>query len=472
MDNNKQTKQAPVRPTSRFRLEAMLTTLREEIVNGTRQIGSFLPSLPELGAEYSLSKNTLRKGLEVLVQEGLIENIPRIGAKVIANSSTSVTTIKFGYYQSLLNEAKILHLIDQFHQQQPNIRVVPIRINDPAKLQKSALEDLLPNLDLLTINLTDYDQLPNKEQLLEPLNLSDDVYSFLQEPFLKDDCLYVQPFIFSPLVLCYNKEHLREKHVPEPNSSWTWEDVQRWGRALSEPPGRYGLFFHVPSENRWPIFLMQNNFSFRPNDAYTSLDDPLFRQSFEQYNRLIQDDQLFPNYFSENDADVETLFLNEKVSMIIASYLRLNAISEAAFEYDISPLPYLNDPKTLLIIIGLAVSKASDQKPAVKMLYDFLMSYDSQLYIRQQTLSIPALASAAEWSGKEKLKNRPSRFSMYREIIPTFSTYKELNIASELLMLIREELKLYWAKMVSWEAVVERIKLKIKAQLEAHDSKS
>ncbi len=454
-----------IRSSARLRTEQMLADIRNGIIAGDRPIGSFLPSLLDLCSSYQLSKNTVRKGLEQLVEEGIIENIPRIGAKVISQVSAETVTIRFGYYATLIKEVKILQLIEKFEQKYPHIHVVPVRLPDKSKDGGIIINDLLPTLDVLTINLLDYGGLSEPEKLFETNAVREDTYSFLQPPFMSDKELFVQPFIFSPIILCYNKEHFKQSKVPEPNSSWTWKDLQRNGRALFEPLNRYGLFFHAPSENRWPIFLIQNGFSFQNNKTDMNLSDPKFKQGIELYSQLIQDEQLFPPYFSENDDDVEALFLNQKVSMIVVSYMRLNAFQNADFDYDISPVPYFKDPKTLVVIIGLALVKQSHNKNAAKTLIDFLLSDEIQLLIRKETLSIPANATAAEWNGKEVIRNRPSRFSMYREIIPTFYTYQALQASPETLFAISDELKAYWSKMDAFNTVLARIEHKLSKKM-------
>lgn len=452
------------RTSARERTAEMVTVLREEITNGARPIGSFLPTLVELSEQYQLSKNTVRKGLDLLVGEGLIESIPRIGARIIAVANSEQITLRFGYYSTLINEAKIFDLLNKFEKLYPHIQVIPVRLPDNPRDSAAVIEDLVPSLDLLTINLLDYGSLSDQDLLFESVETRMDIYSFLNTPFMKADKQYAQPFLFSPIILCYNKEHFTEKQLPEPNSGWTWEDIKNCGRALHDAPNRYGLFFHAPSDNRWPLFLLQNDFSFCSDQPNLSLSDPIFKKSMEQYCQLIQDKTLFPPYFSENDEEVESVFLNQNVSMVIVSYMRLNSFLNAPFEYDISPIPFVNQPRTQLVIIGLSISKQSANKQAAKLLMDFLTSYDTQLTLRQQTLSIPAVAAAAEWNGKEQLKNRPSRFLMYREIIPSFKTYQDMNVEMSTLFTIGSELKYYWAKMNDLDTIIERIEQKLLAE--------
>jgi multiple sugar transport system substrate-binding protein len=265
-------------------------------------------------------------------------------------------------------------------------------------------------------------------------------------------------------MLCYNKEHFHEMNLPEPDGSWTWEDVKEASAKLTNGKDRYGLFFHLLSDNRWPLFLLQNGVYFRRNEQgkYDLRGDEKLKRGLRTCMELISDKSLFPTYLSEDDFDVESLFLKQKVSMILATYSTLNTLTEASFTYDISPLPFQKEASTLLVVIGIAVTRASANQQAAKLFQDYLLSYDTQLYIRRNTLSIPAMKMAAEWSGTEKIL-RPSRFQLYREVMNTFRYYSDLNLTSCELTAVRNELKFYWSGLDSLDTVLERIEGKLES---------
>jgi multiple sugar transport system substrate-binding protein len=168
---------------------------------------------------------------------------------------------------------------------------------------------------------------------------------------------------------------------------------------------------------------------------------------------------------SENDRDVQSLFMHGRVSMIITTYDSLNAFREAPFEYDIAPVPYSRQAKTLLNCTALGVPRTSRQQAAARLFVEFLASYEAQLALRQQTLSIPALKEAAEWKGdapdEAAALNRPSRFALFREIIPTFHTYRALGLSYGQLMMMRDELKMYWSGFDPLDVVLGRIEQKL-----------
>lgn len=85
--------QRKCRKNFHHRLEDFVSRLKQDIVTGKVKPNSYLPSELELGQQYSLSKNSIRKGLDQLVEDGLIEKIPRIGNRVRQPDHKGAVTI-------------------------------------------------------------------------------------------------------------------------------------------------------------------------------------------------------------------------------------------------------------------------------------------------------------------------------------------------------------------------------------------
>src|SRR5690606_18074301 len=134
-----------------------------------------------------------------------------------------------------------------------------------------------------------------------------------------DDTLYAQPFLFSPIILCYNKNHFDEAGVSEPDSSWTWNDVGRAAEALTGQQGRLGFLFNPFSINRWPLLLLQNDVKFHTDDVgHTVFRNPKLKEALEMCLGIVDDGMI--SLLVMDDEVTERLFLHEKVSMIITSY--------------------------------------------------------------------------------------------------------------------------------------------------------
>lgn len=445
----------PSRKTFRIRFNKLINTLRQEIMSGKRQVGDYLPSEMALAEQFQLSKNSVRKALEVLVDEGLIVKKPWKGSVVTRPAADGAVTVKFGYHVTMANEANIFQLLQDFQQQHPHIRVQTVALPQDGFYQAS--KELIDNdmIDVISMNVNNFRNYVENESvdILEPLPGNASLYPFASEPFRYQGEQYVQPLIHSPVILCYNLNHLQELQLPEPDSSWTWDRLIDVAEQLTRNSGnghRYGFYFHPLSANRWPIFLLQNASQFQRDEKgkYHLCGTPMM-EGLRRCRDLIQKKDIFPGFLSESEADAEALFLQEKVSMIMTTYFNLNHLREAKFPFDISPVPYLKTPATLFLVIGLAINRRSNQKEAARTLVEFMLSQQTQMTIRKDTYSIPSLPAAAEWVGskQEETLYRPERFHLYREIIPTFRHFTDLNISSQNLNVLNREVKLFWSQM-------------------------
>ena len=65
-----------------FRYNAIYNTLKEEITSKVYEYGTLIPSENQLSQTFNAERATIRKALELLVADGLIEKLPGIGSKV------------------------------------------------------------------------------------------------------------------------------------------------------------------------------------------------------------------------------------------------------------------------------------------------------------------------------------------------------------------------------------------------------
>lgn len=437
------------RKTFRIRLEEMASILRDEIISGKRAVGEFLPSELDLTKQFHLSNKSVRKALDMLVEEGLIEKIPKVGNRVTAVADENKTLVRFGYHPSTNYETALAEMISEFHGLYPHIQVQPVEI--PSQNFHNSIKEYLDAdlLDVFSMNDRSFMEFVENEtyNLLEPYELNPSLYPFLSEPFMHQGELLVQPFSYSPVILCYNRDHFAEINLSEPYSGWTWADLLAHSKELAIENERFGFYFHLLSQNRWPIFLFQSGIAFEQNQhGQYEINEAKLMESLETCRDIIYMPNVFPTMLSASEADAEELFLNGKVSMIMTSYFGLNKIKGASFSYDIAPLPYLKESKTMLVIIGLAISRKSKVKEAARKVVEFLQSPRAQLIMRKHTLSIPVDKNAAEWKGEESI-TRPSRYNIYREIVPTFKLLSELKLDSVQLSHVLRQAKLYWSKL-------------------------
>jgi multiple sugar transport system substrate-binding protein len=450
----------PTRSVFQAKMDEMVNTLRDQMLNGELKKGGFVPSELELAKQFNLSKKSVRKGLDILLQEGRLEKLPRMGSRVKEPDSSGIIHLKLGCYPSVEEEACLRELFELFHTRHPQMRVSIVTMpyeNFSPKAQFYLREGLI---DALTINGWNFMEMRKNGalDLLEPIAPHPDHYPFLIRGFSHKGELRIQPFIFSPVVLCYNKDHLRKFRLHEPDSSWTWDQLSEVSRHIAKQHGIHGFYSHISSINRFPIFLLQNGVRFAAN-ASASLEDPKLWEGLNTCRSLIYDQGMNSTFLSEKDSDTEAFFLQQKTSMIMATYFSMRNLRHADFTFDIAPLPYLKEPGTLLLSTGLAVNRSSPHLKAAMTLVRFLTSEEAQSHIRSRTLTIPAHKPAAEQQG---VRGRsPSRFLMYRDVVQTFHYFDDFIPDTRLLEILQSELKFYWGYLEDETEIVPRMRAKL-----------
>ncbi|TMV51597.1 extracellular solute-binding protein [Paenibacillus mesophilus] len=447
-----------------FRLDDMTKHLRDDImIRGKYAPGEFLPSELALVKQFRLSNKTVRKGLDQLIAEGLIEKIPRVGSRVTAGAAKrEAVTLRLGSMHSLERDMKLSLLLDEFKAMHPDIRIETVKFH--SEHYAGAIEAHLHAglVDALMINDELFWQLTDKggELPLEPQTRREGTYPFLNDSFSFGGTLYVQPLVFSPVVLAYNKSHFRESGVPEPDGSWTWDDAVKYAAKLSMPGKRYGLCFYPLSNNRWPVFLLQSNEKFEADSGGGwRLDGGQLIENIRLYKSIIRNRDYFPDYLAESSRDVAALFRRGSASMIMTTYNSLNDFAAAdGLDYDISAVPYRGEARTLLTTIGISVNKLSGNKEAANRLVDFLASERAQRLIRERTITLPAMKKAADspLSADDAL-NRPARFHLYRNIVPGYRRYRDLGLSPVAFYRLRELMKLYGSDLIEDPSLPEQL---------------
>lgn len=446
----------PTQEQFQRQLEQMVQTLRSEILEGKYAPGDYLPSELEQAKTFRLSNKSVRKGLDTLNEEGWIEKIPRVGSRVLAKRET--VRLRVGMNRTDEVNLKLSGLVEIFCKRYPwiELELVPILsdIGGPNDQKKMA------EFDLMLINHFQFQRIKECGHLglLTPLSLKQEIYPFLSDLYKKDDQYYAFPVIFSPIVLCYNKQHFRERGLSEPDGSWTWDDLIRNAIKLTNGNGRFGFAFYLFNENRWPLFWLQTgeDFQQKGDNAESILHSRLMDAS-KLCKNIVRNREYFPMYLSENNREINAMFQEGKLSMVINSYMGMNDWQESSgLEYDVSPLPFLHQPITLMISQGVAVLKHTEHPKEAMLLADFLTSVSGQQYIGSHTLSIPS-HWGVETSTIKKSFPVPGRYSLYREMMFSYRTHSSLGIPATSYPNLFKHVRAYWADLIDESELCERL---------------
>jgi multiple sugar transport system substrate-binding protein len=445
--------------TFQARVEQLVEQLKTDIANNIYRNGEFLPSEEALSKQYDLSNRSIRQGLERLAWEGLIEKLPRVGNRVNAKKLLRVV-----YRDSIYRDIDFDRVLALFHERHPDIEIQLVRTGvfpSYAKGMAPFLEQ--ERVDVMLLNHFDFCDMVQGENLhmLEPLDTQDSVPSYLNNAFQVQGVQYASPFLFSPVVLCYNPNHFQEAGLAEPDSSWTWDDLSKAAANLSEEGQRLGFFYHLLSVNRWLVFLLQNGVRFyHRDDGGFKVDMPLLMESFRlSRDLLFKNNNGMPVYPSEEEGEVIQLYREGRASMFLATYFSLNELLKDNIPFEISPLPRGNSDKTLLLAIGWSVNKLSREKEAATRFVRFLTSPDTQQLIQYSSLSLPAVKLPFDSTLDECHTRRPKRFGLHREIIPSFQLHSELQLPLDRLYTLRNLLKMYWFGVKDDEVIEAEIRM-------------
>jgi len=454
------------------RIQQLVVLLREQIYSGDILPDDYLPSELSLGKQFQLSKESVRRALDELVDEGLITKIRRVGNRVNdpskwLNKESSLeleeltksiqsfngdfgnAVLRFAYHPSLLQEAVLQQLADSFEQAHPGIHVQMMPTAFPIEYADRGLADV--------VSVTAWDTMKRMipgddlEHLISP-PYTDAVHPKLYEPFLYPDSsaagrLLSMPFLFSPLVLCYNRGHFIECGLQFPDSTWTWYTLLNAARHLTSQLNVWGFATHIHSINRWPIFLMQNDFHFQAEQpAQRTIDNPALWEGLRIARDLVHKQGRSFSLWTEDNSDAEQLFLQGNASAIITTYYGINRLRDSELDYALAPLPALANADTLLLTTGLSIQRDSPHKELAQHFVQYLGSLEAQSYIRKQTLSLPvhskALATTSGLTG-----NRPKNENVYDSLWSKCRQYSDLGLDAKMMEAFRLELKAYWSRM-------------------------
>ncbi|MDG0790319.1 GntR family transcriptional regulator [Cohnella ginsengisoli] len=329
------------RKTFRIRQEEMKSRLRQDILEGVRRPGEFLPSEKDLSDRFALSNKIVRDVLAELAAEGLIEKKPRIGSVVAQRSEPERVIVKLGHHGSTLQESALRALLAGFEAMYPHIRVQDVTLpgHDPEVLKPYLAHGLIDVLTLNDAELRAFGETGDADLLL-PLEGDPECYPFLADAMSSGGALLAKPFTFSPTILCYNREHFRERDMWEPDSGWGWDELLGAADRLTVPQERAGFHFSATQRNRLAVFLLQNGAKAERDAAgRLRMHDTLMLAGIRRYKEIVMD-RMAP-LMSERDAGfrVEALFAQGKLSMMLTTYYGLNALRQADIAYDIAPLP-------------------------------------------------------------------------------------------------------------------------------------
>jgi multiple sugar transport system substrate-binding protein len=444
------------------RYDHFLQDLRSEISSGKLKPGEYI--LPEntLRDIYGLSRVSIRKALAELVVDGLIEKIAGKGNRVKLPDGHRVTeVVKLGWFSNSYEIDIVRMIIERYEASYPFVKVELELIpeDDYARtLTRRIEQDQGPDIFIVSdIHVRELIDSGNTNLLTgyvqADLHPETDSYPQVFNLFSYQGKMLAAPFIFSPVMICYNQTHFSENDIPEENPVKTWDELLRVADACTKELNANGMieqygFCFSASPNRWPVFILQNGGGVMAADrSHSIFSNEANVEALEFCVELMYNHQVSPIYSHGSNYLAEYLFMKQRVAMILTTYYFMNEFRDHPIVWDVLPVPEQKKKATLLLGGGLAVNARSEKQKVAESLVDFMTGQEAQSLLKKHGCTIPMLKVVAEDDSLLNPAIHPAHYNRFTEMMPYAYSLRELNLRQQEIKVMNEELNLLWANM-------------------------
>ncbi|MFA7230791.1 MAG: extracellular solute-binding protein [Victivallaceae bacterium] len=370
-------------------MEDKITTTRNYILDllegGQLKTGDKLPGARSIAAATKVSFVKVQQALDKLVQDGILETIPRQGTFVQKGWKERILQTNFTIFKELPWRDKFEKLLAQ---NIPQLRLCK-------KFPQSVFE----------LRTTLYVQ-NNRNDYLDLQPIFDRIYAdkslFFSHPFKNfyiDRKLAGIPFIFSPRVMFYNPELLQKYGCPEPAQGWTWDEFIQSVRKMREQnvPGTE-IFNWLPSIFQWINIVFRAGgclISSSPT-APVAIDHPRTRYGLQLYTDLLHELDATSDDFVH--ADYTGLFVSGKLAFMLSARESLADFSQTGFDcWKTVPLPLINGGSDITAQATdlICIRKSCTDLALAEEFVRFMLSEETQDFIGAEKYGIPIRKSSA-----------------------------------------------------------------------------
>jgi multiple sugar transport system substrate-binding protein len=216
--------------------------------------------------------------------------------------------------------------------------------------------------------------------------------------------IFALPSHFTMTALYYNRDLFDKANLPYPDDTWTWETLIDAAKKLTVDVDKDGLIDQYgfwadlsDMESLWGPVIWQSGGEII-DEGYTTtlLDQPAALNGWQLIHDMIFKHKIMPK--PEAVIDNGDLFLEGKAAMTTAGNQMIPAYNQAAFKWDIAPLPKVNQPVTILNTTGFAIARHTKYPKQAWQLLKYLVDRPSQEIIAAQNIGLPALETVLSGS--------------------------------------------------------------------------
>lgn len=388
---------------SEFRYLKLAEIIKNQIALGLIKPGEYLLSENDLCKKYLVSRTSVRKALEILESECIIEKMMGKGSMVSA--SLKLTPYNEGYITifatspSNFIDVCMPKMIQEFEKAYPNIKVKLIDVPEDNLLQtlRSSQEigvvpDLIFVSDRQVSEIREIYRFEDLKALISS-EIMEPIYPKLLNSFNGKESVYSIPLTFSPVFLAYNPVLFDRHHVEYPSMKWDKYDFIRAGQKMTVDTNGDGIldqygFSLSTSFSRWPYIALQLGVDFKnsidKNKLFFALDfihDIIYRHKITSAS---------PSNVLNSDA-----FFFQKAAMVLTTAIELSGwkYSNIPFEPKISTFSLDSLSTTLLVANLLMIPENSHNKTNAVKFIEHALCRQSQEMMQKDFNFIPVIST-------------------------------------------------------------------------------
>lgn len=450
-----------MRRQTEYRYLKLANILKEQILTGVIPPGEFLMPENELSKTYKMSRTSVRKSLEQLVQEGLIEKEVGRGTRVkpgLSVGNDGARTLRIlAPYPAYFMDAGFYVVLDAFKKEFPMVDVKITNLPNVDYWQSIRMtNDIGFQPDLVFVSdrhILQSDLIDKFIPLHEDNMPVDHIYDKLLNTFRHEGMLIAAPLTFSPVFLVYNPNIFDKYQVEKPQQDWTIHDFIRSAAKLTLDTNgdgildQYGLSLSS-SLQRWPVFLLRNGATTLGKD----IDKQILFETLNFFHDLIYRYKVA--HVNSGPADyTPNSFVYSKAAMVMTTLHELASWEQEniGFEPLIAPMPFGSYSSTLLMANALMIPANAKERDLAQSFIQVALQEKIQQSLCEST---PFLSVFPAVNERVKSESFLKTLNIYRDMMSRNYFMDELVSENEVedIMAITQ---LFWHGLESAENTTE-----------------
>ncbi len=213
-----------------------------------------------------------------------------------------------------------------------------------------------------------------------------------------DGSTYGIPIGFTTHALFFNKDIFKEAGIAEPTNDWTWEDVQKAAKTITEKcDGKKGFSFQMkPDPYDYEMYLWSNGTAYVNEDG--ELEGNLNSDEAKEVFKMFQDMEK-EGYAVATEKSGTDEFRSGNTAMYVYGSWSINTLKEDEVNFGVVNIPSFGKQPSVSILSssGISMSKDSKNKEAA---WEFIKFWTSEEMNKERIgMELPVLYSVVESEG-------------------------------------------------------------------------